>query len=146
MTRYAYRLETRKVKEPDFKYDHATNLASPENVADFAKSLQDSDVEKFLVLHLSGKNRLICIQIYPGTIGSTVVYPREVIKHSLLSGATAMILVHNHPSGSGNFSNHDIRLTTQMSKACALIGITLFDHILIHDNKYTSMRSKGEMP
>ena len=73
MTRYAYRLETRRVKEPDFPYT-GKPFTSPEAVAEFCRPLQDSDVEKLIVLHLTTKNGLIGIQFFSGTVdraGST---------------------------------------------------------------------------
>jgi DNA repair protein RadC len=144
-TQYAYRLETRKVREPSFPYN-GTNLKSPEKVADFVASLQDSDIEKFIALHLSASGDLVCLQVQPGTVSSAYVYPRELIKHNILSGAVSMILVHNHPSGSWEFSDLDISLTRDLSKICVFMGINLLDHVLIHGDKYTSMERAIGMP
>ena len=96
---YAKRLETRIVKESDFPYHAEQPMSSPAAVAQFARTLQDSDVEKLLVLYLNTKNFLNCIQVMRGTIDRTVIYPREIIKHAILSNAASLVLVHNHPSG-----------------------------------------------
>jgi DNA repair protein RadC len=94
MTKFAYRLETKRVKDPDFPY-LGRNFINPEAVAEFCRSLQDSDVEKMIVLHLTTKNRLIGIQVFSGTVDKAVIHPRELVKQSLLSSAAAIILVHN---------------------------------------------------
>jgi len=97
MKSYAYSIKTSRVKEPDFPY-HGQILTCTTDVVDFVKSLQDSDVEKMLVLYLDAQNKLICIQITTGVVNQAVVYPREVLRHGLLVNACGMILVHNHPS------------------------------------------------
>ena len=94
MTKFAYLLETKRVKDPDFPYV-GKNFAHPEAVAEFCRSLLDSDVEKMIVLHLTTKNSLIGIQVFPGTVDRAIIHPRELVKQSLLTGAAAIILVHN---------------------------------------------------
>ena len=74
MTQYAYRLETRRVKEPDFPYT-GKPFTYPEAVAEFCWSLQDSDVEKLIVLHLTTKNGLIGIQFFTGIVDRAVGTP-----------------------------------------------------------------------
>lgn len=129
MIRYAYRLETKRIREPDFPYGDVKFL-SPQEVAAFAGSLQDADIEKMLILYLDAQNKLICIQITMGTIDRQVIYPREIIKHALLATATGIILVHNHPSGQIDPSPEDKALTTSIQKACQLMDIRLLDHII----------------
>ena len=94
MAQYAYRLETRRVKEPNFPYT-GKGFTYPEAVAEFCRSLQDSDVERMIVLHLTTKNGLIGIQFFSGTVDRAVVHPREIIKYALLAGGAGVILVHN---------------------------------------------------
>ena len=143
--RYAYRLETKRIKEPDFPYDTQKKFSTPEDIVGFARSLQDSDIEKMLVLHLNSQNRLMCIQFFPGTINCSVIYPREIIKHSLLSGSVAIILVHNHPSGNPKESPEDIAITKQIQAAAALLNITVFDHVIVAENGFTSLKQLGLM-
>ena len=85
-------------RERTFPYSGA-DLSGTKQVVEFARSLQDSDVEKFLVLYLNARNKLNCISVQMGTVNQAVVYPREIVKHCILSNACAVILVHNHPSG-----------------------------------------------
>jgi len=127
---YAYRLETRRIKEDTFPYSNQT-LSSPGDVVNFTRTLENSDIEKFLVLYLNTKNRLICIQVTQGTIDHNAVYPREVIKHALLASAASILLVHNHPSGIPDPSPEDKNLTASIKAACTLLDIRLLDHVII---------------
>ncbi len=130
MTRYAYRLETMRVKEEGFPYGNEV-LTSPEAVANFARRLENSDIEKMLVLYLNTKNRLICIQVFSGTIDRAVIHPREILKHALLAGSNAIVLVHNHPSGLPFASPEDMVLTKSIKSACDMLQIRLLDHVII---------------
>jgi len=130
-TRYAVRLKTTKVKEPDFPYDSQYVFDTSKGVAQFIRSLQDSDVEKFVVLFLSSVGKLNCIQVWEGTVNYAHLYPREIMKHALLSGSSSIILAHNHPSGLTVFSSEDEKLTGQIKELCAMMGIKLLDHVLL---------------
>jgi DNA repair protein RadC len=141
MTKYAYRIETRRMRDKDFPYNNE-DLTSAERVFQFCRTLQDLDIEKLITLYLNALNRLICIQLFTGTVNCAVAYPREIIKHALLSGACGVILAHNHPSGGLKFSDADIKLTKQVKEACALVDIRLLDHVLIGDGR-TSMQEEG---
>lgn len=137
--RYAYRLETKRIHETDFPYNAVDALDKPSKVVSFAGSIQNSDIEKFIVLYLDAKKRLICIQITTGTINKANVWPREVLKHALLSGAVSIILVHNHPSGDPTSSSEDKNLTQLIVEACKPLDITVNDHIIIgSEGKYLS--------
>lgn len=139
---YAVRLETRAIREEGFPYAGA-KMSSTDAVLEFAKSLQDSDVEKFLVLYLNSRNELNCISVNVGTVNQAVVYPREVIKHCILSNANAVILVHNHPSGHYRPSDQDIRLTRALVDACKILDILVHDHIIISHKGFFSFREDG---
>ncbi len=144
MIKYAYRLETRRIREKDFPYNNE-DLCSAERVFEFCRTLQDLDIEKLITLYLNGLNRLIGIQLFTGTVNYAVAYPREIIKHALLSGACCgIILAHNHPSGGLQFSEADIHLTKRVKEACALVDVRLLDHVLIGDGR-TSMQEQGLM-
>lgn len=142
MIKYAYRLETKRIREKDFPYNNQ-DLCSSERVFEFCRTLQDLDTEKLITLYLNSLNRLICIQMFSGTVNYAPTYPREIIKHALLSGACCgIILVHNHPSGGLQFSQADINLTKRVKEACELVEIRLLDHVLIGDGK-ASMQEEG---
>lgn len=140
--KYAVRLDTKLVREKDFPYTGA-DLSGTRQVIDFARSLQDSDVEKFLVLYLNARNKLNCISVQMGTVNQAVVYPREIVKHCILSNACAVILVHNHPSGHVRPSDADIRLTRSISEVCRILDIQVHDHIIIGASASYSFREEG---
>ncbi len=98
-------------------------------------------IEQFRVLFLDKKNRLIADEVQQtGTIDHTPVYPREVIKRALELNATALILVHNHPSGDPAPSSADVRMTREIAEIAKPMGITLHDHIIIGKSGHASMR------
>ena len=101
-------------------------------------------VEEFHILFLDRKNVLIKHERQQrGTIDHTPVYPREVVKRALDLGASAMILVHNHPSGDPTPSKADIAVTQDIKKAAAPLGMALHDHVIIGRNGHTSLRDLG---
>ena len=98
--------------------------------------------EQFRILFLNKKNILIADELQEtGTIDQTPVYPREVVKRALFHEATAIILVHNHPSGNPKPSPEDIALTGQISNACQTIGVLVHDHVIICKNDFYSFKS-----
>jgi DNA repair protein RadC len=105
-----------------------------------------SKVEEFHILFLDRKNVLIKHERQQrGTVDHTPVYPREVVKRALDLGASALILVHNHPSGDPTPSKSDIAVTKDIKKAAAALGVVLHDHIIIGRNGHTSLRDLGEI-
>jgi DNA repair protein RadC len=107
-------------------------------------ALAREKVEQFRVLFLDTKNRLLADEPQAkGTVNHTPVYPREVVKRALDLGATALILVHNHPSGDPTPSRADIEMTAEMKRAAAALGITLHDHLIIGNGRQLSFRSEG---
>ena len=103
-----------------------------------------SKVEEFHVLFLDRKNALIKDERQQrGTIDHTPVYTREVIKRTLELGASALILVHNHPSGDPAPSAADIAVTQDIIKAAAPLGIMVHDHLIIGRGGHTSLRDLG---
>ena len=101
-------------------------------------------VEQFRLLFLDKKNRLIADELQQkGTVDHTPVYPREVIKRALELGASALILVHNHPSGDATPSKADIEMTREVQEAAAKLGISVHDHIVIGKSGHSSFKSLG---
>ncbi len=101
-------------------------------------------VEQFRVLFLDSKNRLIADEVQArGTVNHTAVYPREVVKRALELHATALILVHNHPSGDPTPSRADIEMTQQVQQAAAALEIVVHDHLIMGNGRHTSFRSEG---
>src|SRR3546814_11248949 len=102
------------------------------------------DVERVRILYLNSRNMLIRDELASeGSIDQSAIYVREVIKRALELGASALILVHNHPSGSPEPSRQDIAITKNIAEAAAQLGITLHDHILIAGAHYRHLRAMG---
>ncbi|WP_132861852.1 RadC family protein [Shimia isoporae] len=102
------------------------------------------DTEQFRVLFLDTKNTLIADEAQAqGTVNHVPVYPREVAKRALELNASALILVHNHPSGDPTPSDSDITMTQQINTAAHVLGITLHDHLIIGKSRELSFRSEG---
>jgi DNA repair protein RadC len=100
--------------------------------------------EHFRVLFLNRKNQLMADeQQQVGTVDHASVYPREVVKRALEIGATALILVHNHPSGDPNPSDNDIAMTEEIIRAAAALDILVHDHLIIAQSGHISLRSLG---
>jgi DNA repair protein RadC len=100
--------------------------------------------EQFRVLFLDRKNTLIADEVQAtGTVDHTPVYPREVVKRALDLGASALILVHNHPSGDPTPSAGDIEMTAEIKDAAIRLGIALHDHVIIGRKGHVSFKSRG---
>ena len=119
-------------------------LSSWSALIDYCRSaMAFEDVEQFRILFLDKKNRLIADEVQQkGTVDHTPVYPREVIKRSLELGATALILVHNHPSGDPAPSTADVQMTRQINDVAKPLGITVHDHIIIGKSGHVSMKAQ----
>lgn len=101
-------------------------------------------VEQFRVLFLDPRNRLLADEAQgKGTVNHTPVYPREVVKRALEVGATALILVHNHPSGDPTPSRADVEMMAEVKAAAAVFGIVLHDHLIVGNGRQTSLRREG---
>ena len=143
--KYAYSFKTLRVREKDFPY-HGQSITRTSELVEFARSLQDADIEKFLVLYLDAQNHVIGIRVWEGTVNQCVVYPREVFRHALIAGACAVILIHNHPSGETKPSDSDVRLIRTIADAGKVFDIMIHDHTIIAGDRFFSFREEGIMP
>lgn len=109
-----------------------------------AASMAHNPVEQFRILFLDRKNVLIADEVQQkGTIDHTPVYPREIVKRALELNASAIILVHNHPSGDPTPSRADIDMTRQIVDTAKPLGIDIHDHLVIGKGRHASFRSLG---
>ncbi len=100
--------------------------------------------ERFRILFLNRKNVLIADEEQQrGTVDHTPVYPREVVKRALELGASAIVMVHNHPSGDPTPSQADIEMTRQVRDAGKAVGVALHDHLVVSREGYASLKSMG---
>jgi len=122
-------------------------LSSWQALLDYCHTaMSHRSTEQFRILFLDRKNVLIADEEQAqGTVDHVPVYPREVVKRALELGASALILVHNHPSGDPTPSEADISMTAQIQQACQVLGITLHDHLIIGKNREVSLRAQGLM-
>lgn len=101
-------------------------------------------VERVRVLYMNHQNMLIHDEhVGDGSIDEAAIHPREVIRRALDLGATALILVHNHPSGSPQPSRADIQITNRIAEAGRLLGIVVHDHVIIGREGHVSLKAKG---
>ncbi|MGB7036010.1 MAG: DNA repair protein RadC [Xanthobacteraceae bacterium] len=117
-------------------------LSSWSTVLDYCRTAQAfADREQFRVLFLDKRNALIADELQQvGTVDHTPVYPREVVKRALELAATAIILVHNHPSGDPTPSRADIQMTQQIIAVAQPLGISVHDHIIVGKDGHASLK------
>lgn len=121
-------------------------LGSWDALLDYCKVAVRGENEEFHVLYLDTQNRLIEDRLMAtGTVNHVPVYPREVVRQALLLNATAMIIVHNHPSGGTKPSAADIKMTKEIIKACKVLDLTLHDHIITGGDETSSLRALGKI-
>ena len=120
-------------------------ISSWDAVLDYCHTIMaHRETEQFRVLYLDRKNTLIADEEQAkGTVDHVPVYPREVAKRALELNASALILVHNHPSGDPTPSESDIIMTAQIAAAADALGLTLHDHLIIGKSRELSFRSEG---
>jgi len=132
------RIQSRKEGgKPSFK-------RSSDVAAYYLPLMRDLRKEVFKVLLLNRANRLIKeVPISEGTLDASVVHPRDVFREALLEPAGGIILVHNHPSGNPSPSEEDLRITKQLVEAGRLLGIKVYDHIILAGESYRSLADEG---
>jgi DNA repair protein RadC len=120
-------------------------IGSWDKLIDYCKAkIAHNSIEEFHLLFLDRKNVLIADERQQrGTIDHTPVYPREVVKRAPELNASALILVHNHPSGDPTPSKADIAVTRDIVNAAKPLGVTVHDHVIIGRGRHTSLRDLG---
>lgn len=140
----------RLLKEINLRANKEIILSNPiiscknELIRYFRSSIGHGSTEKIHVLYLNNKNRIIKDDILEhGTINHVAIYPREIIKKAIYYNATAIILVHNHPSGNAQPSSCDIQQTNILKEALDTIEVKFHDHVIISSNCYFSFKSNN---
>lgn len=139
--RYDY-VHTELVKEKSKLYEKRA-ITTPQDAYDFfAGDIDYLDTEHMILGTLTVKNEPIVKSIISkGTLNSSTVSARDIVKIALLSNAACVLIAHNHPSGVLKPSRTDIEFTKSVKAACNLFNIKLLDHLIIHQGKYMSMNS-----
>ncbi len=119
------------------------SLSSWNEVLDYCRvAMAFAEQEEFRIIFLDKRNGLITDEVQGrGTVDHTPVYPREVIRRALELGATAVVLVHNHPSGDPTPSTADIKITHEIIGIAKPMGITVHDHLIVGRNGHTSLKA-----
>lgn len=120
-------------------------IRSPTDVANLLMpELRDVSKEHFKSLLLGTKNQVLkVVTVSVGILDSSLVHPREVFKDAIAISAAAIIVAHNHPSGDPTPSAEDRRVTQRLAEAGELLGIDLLDHVILGDNRWTSLKEAG---
>lgn len=123
------------------------DFSSPETIAQYyMQDLRYLEKEHLVLVLLDNKCRLIRDSVISvGTVNASLVDPREVFSEALKYSAVSIVLLHNHPSGDAKPSRNDCIVTRRIAQAGNILGIQLLDHIIIGDNKYTSLKEKDYM-
>lgn len=128
--------------------NHRPIVSSPDSAANLLmEELRYGKQERFCLLLLDTRNQVIKreLDVSVGSLNASIVHPRETFKVAIKHTAAAIILVHNHPSGDPTPSKEDIAITARMVEAGALLGIPIFDHIIIGDGVFVSFKQQGLM-
>ena len=144
---YLNNVAIRLVKEPPLHSDYP--LDNPGAVVKLmADTLKDYDRELFAVINLQADLRPINVNIVSvGALEQSLVHPREVLKSTILSNVSCVMLCHNHPSGRLSPSREDIAVTDRLAKVCSLLGVRLVEHVIVgRGEEYYSFHEKGVMP
>jgi DNA repair protein RadC len=122
-----------------------TALRGPADVfRHFHPTLRDAAHERFLVVLLDGRHRLLRHELVSqGTLTASLVHPREVFRPALRESAAALVLVHNHPSGDPAPSAEDREVTARLVRAGELLGVPVIDHVVVAERGYASLRETG---
>jgi DNA repair protein RadC len=119
-------------------------IRRPLEVYNQVKSIHRAKKEYLLGLYLDAQNHLICKEtISVGSLNTTRTHPREILYPAVSHLALGFILVHNHPSGSLDPSDEDITFTQSVKRASDLLGIELYDHVIVTRTGYTSLQERG---
>jgi len=129
----------------DQRMQRGASFADPKTASEFFQGkLAGLEREVFAVVMLDTRHRLIeYAELFQGTIDGAEVHPREVVRQALRCNAAALIVAHNHPSGSVEPSAADRAVTARLKQALALVDVRLLDHIVVAGSKATSMAASG---
>ena len=121
-------------------------LSNPNDVFQYFKPLQDKDREYFVAVFLNAKNIPLGVHLVSiGDLTRSIVSVREGFKAAILASANAVIFAHNHPSGDPEPSEADINVTKILKDAGELLGIKVYDHIIVGNNRYYSFQESGQI-
>lgn len=135
----------RLVEVGEYPTEQRIQVRSPEDVAElFYEYYRDKPTEEFFIVLLNTANIVIgIVQLSIGGLAASIVEPRTVFASAIDGNAAAIVAVHNHPSGNGEPSREDIRITRQLVEAGKILGIPVHDHVVIAGAMFTSLAERG---
>ncbi len=117
-----------------------TSIRTAQDVSAYVKDMHELPKEYLRGIYLNNHHYIVCDEVLSiGTLDANIIHPREVFKPALEHGATAVILVHNHPSGIVDPSQADLNITKQLISAGKIMGVTLIDHVIVGKGKFMSI-------
>ncbi len=127
------------------KIEESPYISCPQDVVNLVmEDMKSYDREYFKAILLNTKNRVLGIEtISIGSLNSSLAHPREIYKNAIKRSAASIILIHNHPSGDPEPSREDIQLTKELIKVSELLKIKIFDHVIIGNGRYFSMKENN---
>jgi DNA repair protein RadC len=143
-------METTYIREIHARYKHKKStpysIRSPHDIAKFVntKILDDNTKEHFILFCLDGNHAIASYSvIHIGSANVSMVQPREIFQVAILSGATSIIVAHNHPSGAIDPSPEDHKVTARLREASQLLGVPLLDHVIVSHTAHYSFKEQG---
>lgn len=144
MDKLIYEVELKLVKNKAIRWPVRKIQSPRDGHAFFSHLIEDADREKMLILCMNTKNQPIAYgTVHIGTINSSIMHPREILKFAIMSNAASIMISHNHPSGDPSPSQEDVNVTLRVKEAFDIVGINLLDHIIVGDKSYVSLKNKG---
>lgn len=131
------KVKLQMIKEKNFTYNSQKISTSKDIVNEVNKfeKLENASEEKMIQINLNNKNQIVSyLEVAKGGLTYCIVDIKNILKSALLSNASKIILVHNHPSGDTKASQEDLKLTERVKQACELVEIQLLDHIIVGDD------------
>lgn len=143
-------LDLRMVKESTAIYDFQDKIVSSpgkcKEVLEQVFDMSNLSEETLVLMCLNPKNAVTGLfKVSQGSLTTSIVHPREIFKRAMMNNACSIIIAHNHTSGSTEPSSEDICLTKRIQRAGEILGIKLYDHLIISDGKFTSFRQDNLM-
>jgi DNA repair protein RadC len=147
LTRRVAVVRLEMVREKVLTYPCSVKISNEEDAVAVARAMLDrQDREHFIAMYLNAKHRINAVELIAiGTLNNTLVHPRECLKGALIANAIAMVIAHQHPSGSCEPSPDDIALTRQLLQAAEALGLVILDHLVLGRTTYTSIRGTTDL-
>lgn len=140
-------LDTHRVVLKKFRNVPDIKISAPQDVVNFVREMEDYDRERFKVIYLDNKNRVIGVEnISEGTINAALIHPREAVKGAVLANSAGVVLIHNHPSGIPAPSRDDDLIIPRLFEGFGLLSIDVTDALIVGKEGYYSYKETGRLP